>query len=67
MDSLFFFGQVDTTGLQEKDIELVMSQSGVSKAKAVAALRNAGGDIVNAIMVCFWPDIQTISYCNVAL
>lgn len=42
--------EVDTTGLEEKDIELVISQASVSRAKAVAALRKTNGDIVNAIM-----------------
>lgn len=34
-----------------KDIELVMSQANVSRAKAVRALKNNSNDIVNAIMV----------------
>ena len=34
-----------------KDIELVMSQANVSRAKAVRALKNNNNDIVNAIMV----------------
>ena len=34
------------------DIELVMSQTGVSRSRAVRALRNHDNDIVNAIMVC---------------
>jgi len=42
--------EVDATGLEEKDIELVISQASVSRAKAVAALRKTNGDIVNAIM-----------------
>eukprot|EP01115_Flamella_aegyptia_P014268 TRINITY_DN80117_c0_g1_i1.p1 TRINITY_DN80117_c0_g1~~TRINITY_DN80117_c0_g1_i1.p1 ORF type:complete len:200 (-),score=101.63 TRINITY_DN80117_c0_g1_i1:40-639(-) len=41
---------VDETGLEPKDIELVVSQANVSRAKAVKALRNNKGDIVNAIM-----------------
>ena len=41
---------VDTTGLDESDIKMVMDQAGVGKAQAVKALRAAGGDIVNAIM-----------------
>lgn len=43
--------QVDDTGVEQKDIELVMSQANVSKAKAVKALLNNNNDIVNAIMV----------------
>jgi nascent polypeptide-associated complex subunit alpha len=41
---------VDETGLEAKDIELVISQANVSRSKAVTALRNNDGDIVNAIM-----------------
>eukprot|EP00850_Spirogloea_muscicola_P003862 SM000016S01850 [mRNA] locus=s16:240351:241417:+ [translate_table: standard] len=41
---------VDATGVEEKDIELVMTQAGVSRAKAVAALKGTEGDIVDAIM-----------------
>eukprot|EP00743_Colponemidia_sp_Colp-15_P000079 GILK01000093.1.p1 GENE.GILK01000093.1~~GILK01000093.1.p1 ORF type:complete len:245 (+),score=54.24 GILK01000093.1:46-735(+) len=43
-------GEVDETGLEPKDIELVMSQASVTRGKAVKALRNNDGDIVNAIM-----------------
>ena len=42
--------EVDETGVEQKDIELVMSQANVSKAKAVRALLNNNNDIVNAIM-----------------
>jgi len=41
---------VDETGLEQKDIELVMSQASVSRARAVKALKSQNGDIVNAIM-----------------
>jgi len=44
--------QVDESGIEAKDIELVMSQASVSRAKAVRALKNNQNDIVNAIMVC---------------
>lgn len=40
----------DATGMEEKDIELVMSQANVSRNKAIRALKNASNDIVNAIM-----------------
>jgi len=43
--------QVDENGIEAKDIELVMSQASVSRAKAVRALKNNQNDIVNAIMV----------------
>ncbi|XP_018452540.1 nascent polypeptide-associated complex subunit alpha-like protein 4 isoform X1 [Raphanus sativus] len=41
---------VDETGVEAKDIDLVMTQAGVSKAKAVKALKTNDGDIVSAIM-----------------
>ncbi len=41
---------VDETGVEAKDIELVMSQAGVTRAKAVKALKANENDIVNAIM-----------------
>jgi nascent polypeptide-associated complex subunit alpha len=40
----------DATGLQEKEINVVMAQASVSRGKAIRALRNNNGDIVNAIM-----------------
>lgn len=42
--------EVDETGVEPKDIELVMTQAGVSRPKAVKALKAADGDIVSAIM-----------------
>jgi NACalpha-BTF3-like transcription factor len=33
-----------------KDIELVMTQAGVTRSKAVSALKTNDGDIVSAIM-----------------
>jgi nascent polypeptide-associated complex subunit alpha len=42
--------EMDETGVEGKDIELVMSQAGCSRAKAVKALKENGGDLVNAIM-----------------
>ena len=42
--------EVSAEGVEEKDVELVMQQSGCSRSKAVAALRNNQNDIVNAIM-----------------
>eukprot|EP00244_Chara_vulgaris_P007771 TRINITY_DN289_c0_g1_i6.p1 TRINITY_DN289_c0_g1~~TRINITY_DN289_c0_g1_i6.p1 ORF type:complete len:223 (-),score=62.03 TRINITY_DN289_c0_g1_i6:282-902(-) len=42
--------EVDETGVEPKDVELVQTQAGVSRAKAIQALKNTGGDIVNAIM-----------------
>jgi len=42
--------EVDSTGIEEKDIELVVQQSNVSRKKAIKALRANDNDIVNAIM-----------------
>jgi len=43
-------GDADDSGVEAKDIELVMSQANVSRNKAVKALKNNSNDIVNAIM-----------------
>jgi nascent polypeptide-associated complex subunit alpha len=43
-------GDVDESGIEPKDIELVMSQVSCSRAKAVSALRENNNDIVEAIM-----------------
>jgi nascent polypeptide-associated complex subunit alpha len=42
--------EVDETGLEAKDIELVISQAGCTRAKAVKALKENDGDLVNSIM-----------------
>jgi nascent polypeptide-associated complex subunit alpha len=42
--------EVDESGVEAKDIELVMSQAGCSRAKAVKALKENDGDLVNSIM-----------------
>jgi nascent polypeptide-associated complex subunit alpha len=41
---------VDESGVAAKDIELVISQAGCTRAKAVKALKENDGDLVNAIM-----------------
>ena len=41
---------IDETGVEPKDIELVMSQAACSRAKAVKALKENDGDLVNSIM-----------------
>lgn len=41
---------VDETGIEARDIDLVMTQASVSRAKAVKALKAHDGDIVSAIM-----------------
>lgn len=42
--------EVDATGIEEKDIEIVVTQSNVSRKKAIKALKNNNNDIINAIM-----------------
>jgi len=42
--------EVDETGVEDKDVELVMTQANVSRSKAIKALKNNKNDIVNAIM-----------------
>lgn len=42
---------MDDGGLEQRDIELVMAQANVSRAKAIRALKHNKNDIVNAIMV----------------
>merc|ERR1711912_90509 len=43
-------GDEDTADLDENDIELVVKQAGVSKSKAIKALKQNDNDVVNAIM-----------------
>uniref|UniRef100_A0A8B9QXU0 Nascent polypeptide-associated complex subunit alpha-like UBA domain-containing protein n=1 Tax=Anas platyrhynchos TaxID=8839 RepID=A0A8B9QXU0_ANAPL len=50
-------GRVDETGLEVRDIELVMAQANVSRPKAVRALRHNNNDIVNAIMLMLPIDV----------
>ena len=44
------FQPEDATGVEEKDIDLVMSQASVSRNRAIRALKKNENDIVNAIM-----------------
>jgi len=50
--------EVDETGVEPKDVELVMSQAGCSRAKAVKALKDNDNDLVNSIMslTTWWYD-----------
>jgi nascent polypeptide-associated complex subunit alpha len=43
-------GASDETGVDTKDIQLVMDQAKCAKSQAVRALRNNNNDLVNAIM-----------------
>lgn len=59
-----FVFQVDESGVEAKDIELVMSQANVSRAKAVRALKNNANDIVNAIMeLTMWSSFLFCMLC----
>lgn len=42
--------EVDDSGIEAKDIDLVMAQANVSRTKAVKALKENENDIVNSIM-----------------
>ncbi|KAI4866316.1 nascent polypeptide-associated complex, alpha subunit [Hypoxylon rubiginosum] len=42
--------EVDAEGLEDKDIELVMTQANVKRNKAIKALKENDNDIVNSIM-----------------
>ncbi|KAG9254245.1 Nascent polypeptide-associated complex subunit alpha-like protein [Emericellopsis cladophorae] len=42
--------EVDSEGIEDKDIELVMTQASVSRKKAIKALKENENDIVNSIM-----------------
>lgn len=46
--------EVDATGIEEKDIDIVTAQANVSRKRAIKALRNNNMDIVNAIMVNYF-------------
>ena len=39
---------VDETGVDPKDVELVIQQAGCSRAKAVRVLKESNGDLINA-------------------
>ena len=41
---------LDTEGILEQDIDLVMRHTNVSKTKAVRALKKNGNDVINAIL-----------------
>lgn len=42
--------EIDETGVEPRDIDLVMTQAGVTRCRAVKALKAHDGDIVSAIM-----------------
>lgn len=53
---------MDETGVEEKDVDLVMCQANVSRGKAIKALKNNQNDIVNAIMVSFAIHLFSFSF-----
>lgn len=57
--------EVDESGVEAKDIELVMTQANVSRARAVKALKASGNDIVSAIM-CGLPASAPACFCTAA-
>ena len=40
----------DESGVDPRDVDLVVSQTGFSRAKAIQALKTNDGDVVNAIV-----------------
>ena len=43
-------GEPDASGLKEEDINTIMQQANVTRARAIQALRDADGDLVTAVM-----------------
>lgn len=54
-------GPVDETGVDPKDIDLVIQQVGCSRAKAVRVLKQSNGDLINA-SACRFLRFLTDSY-----
>lgn len=52
---------LDETGLDPKEIDLVMQQVNCSRAKAVRVLKDNGGDIINASK---FSSLQTVRICH---
>jgi len=48
-------GPVDETGVDPKDIDLVMQQVNCTRAKAVRVLKESGGDLINASELSYAP------------
>ena len=51
-------GPVDETGVDAKDIDLVMQQVNCTRAKAVRVLKESGGDLINASELKHTPHLQ---------
>lgn len=56
-------GPVDETGVDPKDIDLVMAQVSCSRAKAVRVLKESGGDLINASESFF--SVSLLAYLTV--
>jgi len=57
-------GPIDETGVDPKDIDLVMQQVNCSRSKAVRALRDSGGDLINASEFPAMPDhLPILMFC----
>jgi NACalpha-BTF3-like transcription factor len=50
--------EVDETGVDPKDIDLVIQQVGCSRAKAVRVLKESGGDLINASEYMRWCSVK---------
>lgn len=60
-------GPVDETGVDAKDIDLVVQQVGCSRAKAVRVLKQSGGDLINASacpVQCFSHEFLPRAMCS---
>lgn len=57
-------GPVDETGVDPKDIDLVIQQVGCSRAKAVKVLKESGGDLINASAYNRFPPSERLLKCN---
>jgi nascent polypeptide-associated complex subunit alpha len=55
-------GEVDETGVDPKDIELVMTQVNCSRAKAVRVLKESGGDLINASKMKLLTNLSHLTY-----
>lgn len=47
-------GEISEGDVDQKEIELVMNQTNCSRKKAVKALKDSGGDIINASTSISW-------------
>lgn len=56
-------GPVDETGVDPKDIDLVMAQVNCTRAKAVRVLKESGGDLINAsVLLSFYTVLRFLTF-----